>query len=130
MPDIDPDRVARFFERYAAALSGNDLDTLAACYAYPSIVVTADDSMVIDTPRQVLAAFKVERRADEVVTASARLRSFESPGGSLAWVTLRWSYTALGGAEVSSDAYRYLVRETAGEVRICTVTPVPTDWAG
>jgi ketosteroid isomerase-like protein len=128
MPDIDPDRVAAFFERYASALSSNDLDTLAACYAYPSIVVTGDASLVIDSPKQVVAAFRAERRADDVVTATAQLRPLESPAGNLAWVAVRWSYTARGGAEVSADAYRYLVRDAEGEVRICAVTPVPSEW--
>ena len=128
MPEVDPRRVERFFAEYAAALSDGDLDTLARCYAYPSIVVTGDDSLVIDTPRQVVAAFRNDAPADDPLTATARVRSIESPAENLAWVTVRWSYGVRGGAERSADAYRYLVRDAAGEVRICTVTPVPSDW--
>jgi ketosteroid isomerase-like protein len=122
-------RAERFFESYGAALSGGDLEALARCYSYPSIVVTADDSLVIDTPKQVMSAFRSNSEADAAVTASAQVRAVESPAGSLAWVTVRWSYRSRDGAELSADAYRYLLRDAAGEVRICTVTPVPTDWS-
>ena len=128
MPEFDPRRVEQFFELYAAALTGGDLDVLARCYAYPSIVVTGDDSLVIDTPKQVMSAFRNDSEADDAVVATACVRSIESPAENLAWVTVRWSYGVREGAESSADAYRYLVRDAAGEVRICTVTPVPSDW--
>ena len=128
MPELAPHRVDQFFALYAAALTDGDLDTLARCYAYPSIVVTGDDSLVIDTPKQVMSAFRNDSAADDALIASARVRSIESPAENLAWVTVRWSYGSREGAERSADAYRYLVRDAAGEVRICTVTPVPSDW--
>jgi len=129
MPVFAQSRAEQFFDLYAAALTGGDLDTLAQCYSYPSIVVTDDDSLVIDTPKQVVAAFAGARATDAATAATATISALESPSVSLAWVTVQWSYSTPDGAPVSADAYRYLLRDAAGEVRICSVTPVPAHWS-
>lgn len=49
--------VTEFLDRYAAALSAVDLDTLATCYHYPSLAVTRRGCLAIIDPEQTRAFF-------------------------------------------------------------------------
>lgn len=129
MPTLAHRRAEEFLDVYTDALNSGDLPAIASCYAYPSMVVTDTGSVVVASPEDIMAAFAAEGQEHAELTSVAELRSLESPTQNLAWITVRWSYRDSGGGEVSADSYRYLLRDTAGAVRICTITPVPREWS-
>lgn len=132
MPQLAQRRAEQFFDQYSDALSDGDLEAIARCYAYPSIVVTETASRTISSPQEVIDAFATtdsDDAASGLTRVVATVQSIDGPSSSVAWVTVRWSYRDDGGAEQRSDAYRYLVRAVESVVEICTVTPVPEEWA-
>jgi len=131
MPELAQRRAENFFEEYSAALSSGDLEAIARCYSYPSLVVTETASRTISTPEEVIDAFNESDEPEStrgLTQAIATVQSIESPVSNVAWVTVRWSYRDELDEEHYADAYRYLVRERESAIEICTVTPVPTDW--
>jgi len=131
MPQFAQRRAEVFFDDYSVALSRGDLEAIARCYAYPSLVVTDTASRTITTPEDVIDAFTESDEPEStrgLTQAIATIQSIESPVDNVAWVTVRWSYRDEADQEHHADAYRYLVRELESSVEICTVTPVPTDW--
>ena len=60
--DTTTEPVADFFARYGHALSTIDLDTIADCYAYPSLAVTRLGRMAIAGPEQTKAFFAENSR--------------------------------------------------------------------
>jgi len=131
MPKLARRRVHDFFDQFGTALSRGDVDAIARCFSYPSLVVTDTASRVISTPHDVVDAFA---RSDEpestrgLARVRASIESLERPSIAVAWVTVRWSYRDELDRERHADAYRYLVRALESSIEICTVTPVPTDW--
>jgi len=131
MPELAQRRAKDFFDQYSAALSSGNLEAIARCFSYPSIVVTDSASRTISTPEEVIDAFTVSDEPDStrgLTQAIATIQSIESPVSNVAWVTVRWSYRDDLNEEQFADAYRYLVRELESSIEICTVTPVPADW--
>jgi len=131
MPELAQRRAADFFDQYSAALSSGNLEAIARCFSYPSLVVTDTASRTISTPEEVIDAFTCTDEPEStrgLTQAIASIQSIESPVGNVAWVTVRWSYRDELDEEQHADAYRYLVRELESSIEICTVTPVPTDW--
>lgn len=132
MSELAQGRAEEFFDYYGGALSRGDLDAIARCYSYPSLVVTATTSRVINTPEEVMAAFAGSdgpRELHGITRAVASVQSIESPPGNVAWVTVRWSYRDELDEERFADAYSYLLREIESTIGICAMTPVPVDWA-
>jgi hypothetical protein len=131
MPEIAQRRAKDFFDHYSVALSSGDLEAIARCYAYPSLVVTDAASRTIATPEDLIDAFSDSDEPEPtrgLSQAVATIQSIDAPVGNVAWVTVRWSYRDEFDEEHHADAYRYLVRELGSSIEICTVTPVPTDW--
>ena len=131
MPELAQRRAKDFFDEYSAALSSGNLEAIARCYSYPSIVVTDTASRTISTPQEVIDAFTGSDESSStrgLTQAIATIQSIESPVSNVAWVTVRWSYRDELDEEHYADAYRYLVRELESSIEICTVTPVPTYW--
>lgn len=131
MPQIAQRRAKDFFDQYSAALTSGNLEAIARCFSYPSIVVTDCASRTISTPEEVIDAFKVSDEPEStrgLTQAVPTIQSIESPESNVAWVTVRWSYRDELNEEQFADAYRYLVRELESSIEICTVTPVPADW--
>jgi len=131
MPELAQRRAKVFFDEYSNALSSGNLEAIARCFAYPSLVVTDTASRTITTPQEVIDAFAETDEPEStrgLTQAIATIQSIESPVGNVAWVTVRWSYRDDLDEEHYADAYRYLVRELESSMEICTVTPVPTDW--
>jgi len=128
---LEQERAEAFFERYGSALTTGDLDAIALCYSYPSLVVTDTASRSLACPEEVIAAFGGADEMDEAVGlthAVASIQTIDSPASGIAWVTVRWSYRDCSDEEKFADAYRYLLREVESTLAICTVTPVPVDW--
>jgi hypothetical protein len=134
MPELTHPGVTQteeFFERYGTALTAGDLEGIALCYSYPSLVVTDTASRSLSSPEEVIAAFGGADEMDEAVgltRAVAGIQKIEGPVGGVVWVTVRWSYRDCSDEERFADAYRYLLREVESTIEICTVTPVPVDW--
>lgn len=129
MPLFAHRRAEEFFASYAAALTSGNLDLIAGSYEYPCLIVAPEATRLIASYDEVVAAFATMSPHAEGQTVAAELRSLETPGQRLAWVTVRWSYRDSSGSEISADAYRYLLRDSDGRVRICTLTPVPREWS-
>jgi hypothetical protein len=129
MTQLERDRAERFFDGYGDALTRNNLEAIARCYAYPSIVITDTASRAITSPDQVMDAFRDDEGTGDAVQAVATVGSIESISSNVAWVTVSWSYRDDFDEEQRSDAYRYLLRNLDSAVEICTVTPVPVEVA-
>jgi hypothetical protein len=109
-PDIE-----KFFARYGAALSSDDMQGIVSCFDPPTVVIDdAATTLMIDRA-QVEAHFTgmAERyRARGAFTAVATVHGVEQLASALWLVDVRWDSLDVTGApaDVSAETYRYLVR--------------------
>ncbi len=109
-PDIE-----KFFARYGAALSSDDVPGIVSCFDPPTVVIDdAATTLMIDCA-QVEAHFTgmAERyRAGGAFSAVATVRGVEQLASAIWLVDVRWdSFDEAGApAPISVETYRYLVR--------------------
>jgi hypothetical protein len=125
MAELALRQAEQFFDGYGNALTEGNLEEIARCYAYPSLVITDTASRAITSREEVMEAFREDDDSTDSTQAVATVASIESISSNVAWVTVSWSYRDEFDAEQRSDAYRYLLRNLDSAVEICTVTPVP-----
>lgn len=107
--------IEKFFERYGAALSSDDVHGIVSCFDPPTVVIDdANTTLMIDRA-QLGAHFTgmAERyRARDAFTAVATVRGIEQLASALWLVDVRWdSLDATGKpAPVAPETYRYLLR--------------------
>jgi hypothetical protein len=109
-PDIE-----KFFARYGAALSSDDLQDIVSCFDPPTVVIDdAATTLMIDRA-QVEAYFTgmAERyRAHGAYTAVPTVRGIEQLASAIWLVDVRWDSLDVNGAPatISPETNRYLVR--------------------
>ena len=107
--------IERFFERYGAALSSDDVHGIVSCFDPPTVVIDdATTTLMIDRA-QLEAHFTgmAERyRARGAFTAVATVRGVEQLASALWLADVQWdSLDATGApAPVNAETYRYLLR--------------------
>jgi hypothetical protein len=115
-----------FFERYATAMTANDLPTIAACYAMPGMVVADESTFSFATPAAVETAFSgaVQTYNEKgLVAARAEVLDVQWLTSSLALAGVKWEYLDSNGGAVPGESYRYLLRMVRGRPLICVVIP-------
>jgi ketosteroid isomerase-like protein len=124
--------IAAFLDRYAEALAGGDLPGIAACYAYPALVVGDAGTVPIAEPPQVEAAFAGAAdayRAQGLVGVRPELRAADPLTATLTLIDVRWAYLDEAGRARQHSSYRYLLRRSeSGRLGIQVVvdtTPQP-----
>ena len=109
--------VAAFLDRYADALAGGDLPGVAACYAFPALVVGDGATIPVSEPAQVEAAFAGAAdayRAQGLVGLRPQVRAVEPLTGALTLVDVGWAYLDEAGTARQHTSYRYLLRRADG----------------
>lgn len=109
-PDIE-----KFFARYGAALSSDDVPGIVSCFDPPTVVIDDAATTLMIDHAHVEAYFTgmAERyRARGAFSAAATVRGVEQLAPALWLVDVRWdSFDETGApAPVSVETYRYLVR--------------------
>jgi hypothetical protein len=124
--------VPAFFDRYGEALAGGDLPGIAACYAYPALVVGDAGTVPVAGPPEVEAAFSGAAdayRAQGLVGIQPELRGIDPLTATLTLVDVRWAYLDEAGDARRHSSYRYLLRRSdTGQLGIQVVvdtTPEP-----
>jgi ketosteroid isomerase-like protein len=115
-----------FFERYATAMTANDMATVAACYAMPGMVVADDSTFTFATPAAVETAFSgaVQTYHEKgLVAARAEVLDVQWLTSALALTRVTWEYLDRNGGAVPGETYRYLMRMVQGRPLICVVIP-------
>lgn len=121
--------VRQLLDSYGQALGEGDLTAIADCYAYPSVIVGDDTTMIVSTPAQVESFFGAAReqyRTVGLTTAHAEIERIDQLGsrpGVLWSVDVRWSNCDGDGVERATESHRYVVRRTDSTVAICAVFP-------
>lgn len=120
--------VEDFFATYADAFAAGDLDGVARCYGYPSIVLTNGTVLGVQDEADVRAAFSGVAdlyRSRGVVQARPRFERIAWVTEQIADVDVQWEYFDGAGAVRGGDRYRYTVRDTGSGPRIHLVVPRP-----
>jgi hypothetical protein len=107
--------IEKFFARYGAALSSDDVQGIVSCFDPPTVVIDdATTTLMIDRA-QLEAHFTGmanRYRARGAFTAVATVRGVEQLASALWLVDVRWDSLDEAGepAAISAETYRYLVR--------------------
>jgi hypothetical protein len=107
--------IEKFFERYGAALSSDDVHGIVSCFDPPTVVIDdANTTLMIDRA-QLEAHFTgmaKRYRARDAFTAIATVRGIEQLASALWLVDVRWDSLDATGAPalVAPETYRYLLR--------------------
>jgi hypothetical protein len=109
-PDID-----KFFARYSAALSSDDVPGIVSCFDPPTVVVDdAATTLLIDHThvRDHFTGMAERYRARGAFSATATVREIEQLAPALWLVDVGWdSFDETGApAPVAVETYRYLLR--------------------
>ncbi|MFD8559861.1 hypothetical protein ACWDOR_45495 [Streptosporangium canum] len=119
-----------FLSRYAGALVAGDLDAVAACYGYPSLILSDEGVLAVGGEGDVKAAFAgaAERYRDQGLTeARPVIGETTRITERLVDVEVRWEYLDAEGAARAGEHYRYTLRGagTGGDLAIHVVVPIP-----
>jgi len=123
----DHDDVQAFLNSYGVALAAGDLDTLAQTYAFPALVVTDEESLLVSDPDMVRESFHgtaESYRERGLVGIVAQIRALGTTSAGLVWADVRWSYRDEYAGEADSESFRYLLRRGRDTFHICVVVPV------
>jgi len=122
-------RIEKFFERYGAALSSDDVHGIVSCFDPPTVVIDdATTSLMIDRA-QLEAHFTgmAERyRARGAFTAVATVRGVEQLASALWLADVQWDSLNEAGepAVISAETYRYFVRAIQPDVPLIVAAVV------
>lgn len=115
-PDVE-----KFFARYGAALSSDDLPGIVSCFDPPAVVVDdAATTLMIDHAqvKEYFTGMAQRYRARRAFSATATVRGVEQLAPALWLVDVRWdSFDENGSpAPASVETYRYLLRTERPDV--------------
>lgn len=109
-PDIE-----KFFSRYGAALSSDDVPGIVSCFDPPTVIIdNAATTLMIDHAQveEYFTGMAERYRARGASSAVPTVRGMEQLAPALWLVDVRWdSFDGTGApAPASVETYRYLVR--------------------
>ena len=118
---IEEERLAEYFDEYAAALREFDADATAGLWGLPGMIVTDDIAAALesraDLSTALEASYPLYRRLG-LESAVPEIRSMTALTELISMVRVRWSY--LDGADeviVTTDS-EYLVRDDADGLHV------------
>jgi hypothetical protein len=110
-----PDPVSGVLERLGRAISAGDLPGVAACFAYPALLLTGADTHEFRDPQQVQVAYRkslAEHGSAGIVTMHVELEEARALGGGVFECTVRWPAFSIDGRQVANERAKYLIQET------------------
>ena len=118
---ITDERLAEFFDRYAAALREFDAEATARLWGLPGMILTDEFAGSLDSRADMAAGLASSYPLYKLLglaSAAPELRSVSGLTDRIVSVRVRWSYRDEAGEEIVTTDYEYLVRDDADGLRV------------
>ncbi|WP_173924526.1 hypothetical protein [Agromyces sp. Marseille-P2726] len=118
---ITEQRLAEFFDEYAAALREFDADATARLWGLPGMIVTDDFAGALESRADMAAglaqSYPLYRRLG-LESAVPELRAVSALTERISTVRVRWSYLDAADEVIVTTDYEYLVRDDADGLHV------------
>ena len=118
---IEEERLAEFFDAYAAALRDFDAEATARLWGLPGMVVTDDVAGALESRADMAAAlsssYPLYRRLG-LESAVPEIRAVSALTELISTVRVRWSYLDASDEVIVKTDYEYLVRDDADGLHV------------
>jgi hypothetical protein len=118
---IESERLAEFFDDYAAALREFDADATARLWGLPGMIITDDFAGALESRADMAAglatSYPLYRRLG-LESAVPELRAVSALTGRISTVRVRWSYLDANDEVIVTTDYEYLVRDDADGLHV------------
>jgi hypothetical protein len=118
---IEEERLAEFFDAYAAALREFDADATARLWGLPGMIITDDFAGALESRADMSAglasSYPLYRRLG-LESAVPELRAVSSLTDLISTVRIRWSYLDANDEVIVTTDYEYLVRDDADGIHV------------
>ncbi|MDQ0892932.1 DUF6841 family protein [Agromyces ramosus] len=118
---IEEERLAEFFDAYAAALRDFDAEATARLWGLPGMVVTDDFAGALESRADMAAglssSYPVYRRLG-LESAVPEIRAASALTDRISTVRVRWSYLDANDELIVKTDYEYLVRDDADGLHV------------
>lgn len=118
---IDEERIAEFFDRYAAALREFDADASAALWGLPGMIMTDEFAGALESRADMaagLASSYPMYRMLGLESAVPEIRAIAALTDRIATVRVRWSYLDADDELIVTSDYEYLLRDDADGLHV------------
>ncbi|HEY6801678.1 MAG TPA: hypothetical protein VI121_13605 [Agromyces sp.] len=118
---IESERLAEFFDEYAAALRAFDADATARLWGLPGMIITDEFAGALESRADMAAglatSYPLYRRLG-LESAVPELRSVSALTDLISTVRVRWSYLDANDEVIVTTDYEYLVRDDADGLHV------------
>jgi hypothetical protein len=118
---IESERLAEFFDDYAAALREFDADATARLWGLPGMIITDDFAGALESRADMSAglatSYPLYRRLG-LESAVPELRAVSALTDRISTVRVRWSYLDANDEVIVTTDYEYLVRDDADGLHV------------
>ena len=118
---IEEERLAEFFDAYAAALRDFDAEATARLWGLPGMVVTDDFAGALESRADMAAglssSYPLYRRLG-LESAVPEIRAVSALTELISTVRVRWSYLDANDEVIVKTDYEYLVRDDADGLHV------------
>jgi hypothetical protein len=118
---IEEERLAEFFDAYAAALRDFDAEATARLWGLPGMVVTDDFAGALESRADMAAglssSYPLYRRLG-LESAVPEIRAVSALTDVISTVRVRWSYLDASDELIVTTDYEYLVRDDADGLHV------------
>lgn len=118
---IEEERLAEFFDAYAAALRDFDAEATARLWGLPGMVVTDDFAGALESRADMAtglsSSYPLYRRLG-LESAVPEIRAVSSLTDRISTVRVRWSYLDANDELIVKTDYEYLVRDDADGLHV------------
>ena len=118
---IEEERLAEFFDAYAAALREFDADATAALWGLPGMIVTDDFAGALESRADMAAGLASSYplyRMLGLESALPEIRAVSALTDRITTVRVRWSYLDADDEVIVTTDYEYLLRDDAEGLRV------------
>jgi hypothetical protein len=118
---IEEERIAEFFDAYAAALREFDADATAALWGLPGMIVTDDFAGALESRADMAAGLASSYplyRMLGLESALPEIRAVSALTDRITTVRVRWSYLDADDEVIVTTDYEYLLRDDADGLRV------------
>jgi hypothetical protein len=118
---IEEERIAEFFDAYAAALREFDADATAALWGLPGMIVTDDFAGALESRADMAAGLASSYplyRLLGLESAVPEIRAVSALTDRIATVRVRWRYLDADDEVIVTTDYEYLLRDDADGLRV------------
>ncbi|WP_211195861.1 hypothetical protein [Agromyces sp. H66] len=118
---IDEERIAEFFDQYAAALREFDADATARLWGLPGMIITDEFAGALESRADMsagLASSYAMYRMLGLESAVHEIRAVSALTDRLVTVRVRWSYLDADDEVIVTTDYEYLLRDDADGLHV------------